>query len=188
MKCRRVLGGFALLIAATTGWACQDDAAPAASSGKCPPNDPATPDDESECKEIANVEAGAQAVRRRTCTNCHGANMAGTTTMIQGVPNTPLGDKVELYPPNLTSDPETGVGPPESGGKWTDDALALAIRTGVDKESQTLCPQMTHFAKMSDFEVYSIVKYLRSIPPVKNKIPRSVCPPLKTKDQQTLPR
>jgi hypothetical protein len=33
--------------------------------------------------------------------------------------------------------------------------------------------------------VYSIVKYLRSIPPVKQKVLRSVCPPLKTKEAQT---
>ena len=45
---------------------------------------------------------------------------------------------------------------------------------------------MTHFSDMTDFEVYSIVKYLRSIPPVKNKVPRSVCPPLKTKEEQAM--
>ena len=38
---------------------------------------------------------------------------------------------------------------------------------------------------MSDFEVYSIVKYLRSLPAVSNKILRSVCPPLKSKSEQT---
>jgi hypothetical protein len=73
------------------------------------------------------------------------------------------------------------VAPPDKGGTWTDDALAVAIRTGFDDESQALCPQMTHFANMSDFEVYSIVKYLRSLPPVKKAVPRSVCPPFKTK-------
>ena len=45
--------------------------------------------------------------------------------------------------------------------------------TGIDKDSQDLCPQMKHFADMTDFEVYSIVKYLRSIPKVPSKIPRS---------------
>ena len=38
---------------------------------------------------------------------------------------------------------------------------------------------------MSDFEVYSIVDYLRSIPKVNKKVLRSVCPPTKTQDQQS---
>jgi hypothetical protein len=141
--------------------------------------------DESQCKEAATVEAGGLAVKRRDCVKCHGDNMAGRTTPLPA-PDTPLGEKVELYPPNLTSDPATGHAPPEKGGRWTDDALAIAIRNGVDVDSQQLCPQMTHFADMSDFEVYSIVKYLRSIPPVNQKVLRSVCPPLKTKEQQLL--
>lgn len=180
---RRALCAIAFMIAGAAGWACGEDdtANGGGGGGGCPKDNP-------ECKEIATVEAGAQAVVKRKCVQCHGDNMAGSQTALIGIPPTPLGEPVELYPPNLTSDPETGVAPPEMGGKWTDDALALAIRTGIDEDSQKLCPQMTHFANMSDFEVYSIVKYLRSIPPVKNKVPRSVCPPTKTKEQQSWDR
>lgn len=181
MMWRRAICAVTFVIAATSGWACSDEEEAKPKTSSCPKDNP-------ECKEIATVEAGRQAVVKRKCVECHGDNMAGRTTAIAGIPPTPLGETVELYPPNLTADPETGVAPPEKGGKWTDDALALAIRTGVDEESQTLCPQMKHFAEMSDFEVYSIVKYLRDIPAVKNQIPRSVCPPLKTKEQQSLPR
>ena len=67
---------------------------------------------------------------------------------------------------------------------YTDDLLARAIRSGLDKDDLELCPQMKHFADMTDFEVFSIIKYLRSLPPVKQKILRSVCPPLKTKEEQ----
>jgi len=97
--------------------------------------------------------------------------------------------RVELYPPNLTPDPDTGIGdgsnPDPAKKSYTDDLLARAIRSGIDNDDLELCPEMKHFADMTDFEVYSIVKYLRSIPPVNQKILRSVCPPLKTKDQQT---
>jgi mono/diheme cytochrome c family protein len=180
---RRALCAIALMAATTAGWACSDDDGTSGGGGgaSCPKDNP-------ECKEIATVEAGAQAVVKRKCVQCHGDDMSGSTTALVGIPPTPQGEPVELYPPNLTADPETGVAPPEMGGKWTDDALALAIRTGIDEESQALCPQMTHFANMSDFEVYSIVKYLRHIPPVKKQVPRSVCPPMKTKEQQSLPR
>jgi hypothetical protein len=172
------LGAIALVLAAAGGGACSSDE---------PAKEPC-PKDNPECKEIATIEAGQQAVVKRKCVDCHGQDMSGSVTALAGFPPTPLGEPVELYPPNLTADPDTGTGPPERGGKWTDDALALAIRTGVDYQSQTLCPQMKHFSQMSDFEVYSIVKYLRDIPPVKKAIPRSVCPPLKTKDQQSMGR
>ena len=140
-----------------------------AGSGGCPAENP-------ECKEIADEAAGEKAVTRRRCVNCHNSEkgtMAGATAPLpQDDPN------VELYPPNLTNDKETGI------GTWTDDQLATAIRTGLDKEGLNLCPQMKHFADMSDFEAYSIVKYLRALPPVVNEIPRSICPPLKTREEQ----
>ncbi len=143
-------------------------------------DEPTCPSSNPECKELATTSAGSEAVRKRTCVSCHGEDLSGSTTPLGGELRSIQGDPVELYPPNLTSDDETGV------GKWTDDALALAIRSGVDHESQALCPQMTHFSQMSDFEVYSIVKYLRSIPKVQKRVPRSVCPPTKTKEQQSL--
>lgn len=175
--------GLAAIAAVALSAACGDDE-PAKSSG------PTCPDDNPECKEIATIEAGQLSVsaQKRNCVKCHGDNMAGRTTPLEGFPPALSGEPVELYPPNLTADPETGVAPPEKGGKWTDDALALAIRTGIDEDSQALCPQMKHFSEMSDFEVYSIVKYLRSIPPVKQQVPRSVCYPTKTKEQQNQPR
>ncbi|OJY21088.1 MAG: hypothetical protein BGO98_14030 [Myxococcales bacterium 68-20] len=166
---------FAFALAATSAWACgEDGTSDDKTADGCPKDNP-------ECKELATVEAGAQAVVKRRCVDCHGQDMSGSTTALPGIANTIQGDVVELYPPNLTPD-DTGI------GKWTDDALALAIRTGIDEESQALCPQMKHFSQMTDFEVYSIVKYLRDIPKVKKQVPRSVCPPTKTKEQQSLSR
>ena len=172
---RRTVCAFAFALATTSAWACGDDGtSDDKTADGCPKDNP-------ECKELATVEAGAQAVVKRRCVDCHGQDMSGSTTALPGIPNTIQGDVVELYPPNLTPD-DTGI------GKWTDDALALAIRTGIDDESQALCPQMKHFSQMTDFEVYSIVKYLRDIPKVKKQVPRSVCPPTKTKEQQSLSR
>lgn len=149
-------------------WACSSDAPENGGNKGCPAENP-------ECKEIAEASAGALAVERRRCVTCHNSDkgtMAGATTALgQQDPG------IELYPPNLTPDNETGI------GTWTDDNLANAIRTGLDKEGLELCPQMKHFADMSDYEAYSIVKYLRSLPPVKNKVPRSVCPPLKLREE-----
>lgn len=177
LNLKRSLGLLFMMLVVTTAWACGSDSTGATSSETCPKDNP-------ECKALANKDDGARAVAKRGCPRCHGDDMSGQTTPLPNIPDTPTGEKVELYPPNLTSDVATGVAPPSEGGRWTDDALATAIRYGVDLFSQKLCPQMQHFSDMSDFEVYSIVYYLRSLPKVNKVVKRSVCPPLKTKEQQ----
>ena len=75
--------------------------------------------------------------------------------------------KARLVSPNITPDPETGA------GKWTDDMLARAIREGVGHDGRPLHPQMWYdgFSYLSDEDVESVVVYLRSIPPVRNRLP-----------------
>ena len=167
------IGVFVVSVATLALGACSSSA-PSANGGN---NGGATcPQDNPECKDIADVPDGELAVQRRRCNTCHDSpagKMAGSTT--------PLANQdpgVQLYPPNLTNDKDTGI------GNWTDDQLANAMRTGLDEQGLQLCPQMKHFADMTDFEAYSIVKYLRSLPAVANKVPRSICPPLKTADEQ----
>jgi hypothetical protein len=133
-----------------------------------------TSDPTLQAQQEANIQQGQQSVMTRKCVDCHTMAMSGSTTAIPYAAD----PTVELYPPNLTSDMVTGV------GTWTDEELARAIREGEDNDGLELCPEMNHFSTMSDYEVYSIVKYLRSLPSVNNKVLRSVCPPLKTKAEQ----
>jgi mono/diheme cytochrome c family protein len=74
--------------------------------------------------------------------------------------------------PNLTPDPETGI------GTWTDDQLARAIREGIGHDGRTLFPIMPYekFRNMTDEDLASIVVYLRSLPPVRNPLPKSNVP------------
>jgi mono/diheme cytochrome c family protein len=74
--------------------------------------------------------------------------------------------------PNLTSDPETGV------GSWTDDQLARAIREGISHDGRTLFPAMPYgfYRHMSDEDLASIVVYLRSLPPIRNPLARTNVP------------
>lgn len=132
------------------------------------------PPDNTQCAAAATVEAGSSIVDKKGCKNCHTPNMSGSNTpLTKDSKGNPVPDNVKLYPPNLTSDKDTGV------GSWTDDQLARGIRNGIDNTGEQLCPQMQHFVDFTDFEVYSVVKYLRSLPTVNNKVPESVCPPLK---------
>ena len=72
-----------------------------------------------------------------------------------------------LTAPNLTPDPETGI------GTWTDDMLARAIREGISHDGRTLFPIMPYqkFRHLSDEDLASIVVYLRSLPPIRNPLP-----------------
>lgn len=79
-----------------------------------------------------------------------------------------------LATPNITPDTETGA------GKWTDDMLARAIREGVGNDGRALYPLMQYraFRNLCDEDLASIVVYLRSIPAVRNPLPRRLLPPV----------
>jgi mono/diheme cytochrome c family protein len=69
--------------------------------------------------------------------------------------------------PNITSDPETGI------GKWTDDEIARAIREGVDKDGRPLFNLMPyeHYRTMSDEDLASVIVYVRTLPAVRHELP-----------------
>lgn len=65
--------------------------------------------------------------------------------------------------PNLTPDPETGI------GNMTDAQLARAIRFGVKHDGRLLPPFML-FQEMSDEDLTAVISFLRSQEPVKNVV------------------
>jgi mono/diheme cytochrome c family protein len=69
--------------------------------------------------------------------------------------------------PNLTPDKETGL------GNWTDDQIISAITAGTTPEGRRLAPIMPYEAlsHLTSDDAHAIVAYLRSLPPVKNKVP-----------------
>jgi hypothetical protein len=85
----------------------------------------------------------------------------------QQLPYTDLPGRV--IAPNVTPDKETGA------GAWSDDALARAIREGIGHDDRTLFPIMpyVHYRTMPDEDLASVVVYLRSLPAVRNPLPRT---------------
>jgi mono/diheme cytochrome c family protein len=77
-----------------------------------------------------------------------------------------------LTAPNLTPDPETGI------GRASDDALARAIREGIGLDGRALFALMPYgeFRRLPDEDVAAIVVYLRSLKPVRNPLPRTALP------------
>jgi mono/diheme cytochrome c family protein len=82
------------------------------------------------------------------------------------------GDKgpFTAYAPNITSDKETGI------GAWTDEQIIAALREGKRPDGTIIGPPMPigMYRGISDTDVKALVAYLRTIPPVSNKPPKSV--------------
>jgi mono/diheme cytochrome c family protein len=72
-----------------------------------------------------------------------------------------------FHGPNLTPDNETGL------GGWTDAQIVTAMTTGKRPDGRGLAPIMPWraFANFANEDVSSIVAFLRTLPPVHNKVP-----------------
>lgn len=75
---------------------------------------------------------------------------------------------------NLTPDKETGL------GDWTEEQFIAAIRTGKHQgKGRAILPPMPYpaYANLVDEELKAIWAYLRSLAPVKNRVPQPIDPP-----------
>ena len=122
----------------------------------------------------ARLDRGKYVVEAQAaCFHCHSEHKLTDPEipMVEGKKGSgqplPIPELGEVVAPNITPDPETGI------GKWTDDEIARAIQEGVDKDGRALFPIMPYlrFRNFTDEDLASVVVYLRSIPPVKNAMP-----------------
>jgi mono/diheme cytochrome c family protein len=72
-----------------------------------------------------------------------------------------------FHGPNLTSDKETGL------GGWTPEEVVTAITKGQRPDGRELAPIMPwrSFAVLTKDDAFAIAAYLKSLPPIKNKVP-----------------
>ncbi len=127
----------------------------------------------------ARLARGAYVVNNLTgCTYCHsdfdasreplstktGTEGGGHVWAPEGLP--------WLVAPNITPDKDTGA------GNWSDDTIARAVREGIGHDGRALFPLMPYgnYRTMSDEDLASVVVYLRSLKPIRRKLPRSVLP------------
>lgn len=104
------------------------------------------------------------------CADCHGA--VGTESRVDNGEEVALtGGKVFdlpiglIYPRNITSDIETGI------GGLTDGQIARSLRYGVGYDGRAMFNFMP-FHNTSDEDLTAIISYVRSTPPVKNVVPK----------------
>jgi len=139
--------------------------------------EPTATSNEDSVKKV--LERGEYLVTKvAACLDCHskrdyskfaGPVVPGTEGMGGEVFDHALLDAIPgtLYAKNITPDPETGI------GTWTDDELLRAITQGINKKGDTLFPLMPYanFNHMAKSDLLSIIAYVRTLKPIKNKIP-----------------
>ena len=85
------------------------------------------------------------------------------------------GFEIELAPrkvvrtPNITPDPETGI------GLWSDADIKIAITKGMTSGGEHLSPPMPYafYKNMTAEDLDAVVAYLRTIPPIRNSVERT---------------
>lgn len=82
----------------------------------------------------------------------------------------PFGDFVTY---NLTSDKETGL------GNWTDDQIKTFVTKGIRRDGSRMLPYpkpWPNYAHMKPDDLNALIAFLRSLPPVSNRIPLPLAP------------
>jgi mono/diheme cytochrome c family protein len=137
-----------------------------------PPEFPDTPFPQiSSSKDPAAIARGEYIVNALAhCTACHGntdeymAADVGEFVSPKGGHEWHMGPIGVLRAPNITPDPQTGI------GSQSDAELARAIRHGVKSDGKPALFMMG-VGPMSDEDLAAVISYLRSIPAVSHDMP-----------------
>lgn len=106
------------------------------------------------------------------CGNCHTPQTPtgpDNTNELAGGPPIVEPGAFKAFAPNITPDKETGI------GGWSDAEIITAVREGRRPDGSIIGPPMPfHFYRtVSDADMAAIVAYLRSVPAVRRKSPKS---------------
>jgi mono/diheme cytochrome c family protein len=125
-------------------------------------------------QEAANdlVKHGEYIAAATGCVFCHSPYRADETMIEelrfaggQRFRANPFGDFISY---NLTSDKETGL------GGWTDDQIKTFVTKGIRRDGSRMLPfpmPWPNFAHMNPADLGALVAFLRTLPPVSNRIP-----------------
>ena len=123
-------------------------------------------------ESLNKIEHGKTLVEMRGCVSCHSTfdakGMLVDEMQLAGGLKWTLGPYGAATTMNLTSDKETGI------GDRTDEELKRAITKGIRKDGSRMIPfpmGWTAYANLTESDLDAIIAYLRSVPPVYNKIP-----------------
>jgi len=119
----------------------------------------------------AEIARGKYLVTIASCNDCHTPGyFLGKPDFSRTLGGSDVGFTIPglgaFLGPNLTPDKETGL------GNWSDDQIISAITAGMTPEGRKLAPIMPYAAlsHLTSDDAHAIVAYLRSLPPVNNKV------------------
>jgi len=118
------------------------------------------------------VQRGKYLVDIIPCTDCHTpGSFLGHPDMKRYLGGSDVGFAIPglgvFYGANLTPDNDTGL------GKWTVKQIAAAIAEGTTPDGRKLAPPMPSewFHHLTKADALAIAAYLKTLPPVSNKVP-----------------
>jgi len=119
-----------------------------------------------------DVQRGKYLVSFAGCIDCHTPGyLLGKPDMSRLLSGSEVGFEIPalgvFHGPNLTSDEESGL------GSWSEQQIVTAFTTGVRPDGRVLAPIMPWklLANLTAEDARSIAAYLKSLPPIKNKVP-----------------
>ena len=106
------------------------------------------------------------------CIDCHTPGyFFGKPDMPRALAGSEVGFEIPglgvFYGPNLTPDKETGL------GSWSKAQIVTALQKGTRPDGRQLAPIMPWkaFANLTKSDANAIAAYLKSLPPISNKVP-----------------
>ncbi|SMF09470.1 Cytochrome c [Tistlia consotensis] len=122
----------------------------------------------------ALVKRGAYLVQIMGCGGCHTPMPTSAQAHPAALSGATVGFEMDglgvFYPPNLTSDKETGL------GNWSAKDIETAMRTGVRPDGRELAPVMPWqaFSVLTPDDMAAVIAFLQSLAPVKHQVPEPV--------------
>jgi len=122
------------------------------------------------------IARGKQIAYSSACIDCHTPGTfygaTDTTRMLSGSELGWEGPWGVTYPRNITPDMETGI------GSWSEEDIVTAFRVGHRPDQTPILPPMPWpaYSQMSDADAYALAAYLKSIPPIRHKVPDRIPP------------
>lgn len=120
----------------------------------------------------SQIERGKYLVTLGGCMDCHTPGyFFGKPDMARFLGGSEVGFEIPglgvFHGPNITPDPDTGI------GKWSVAQIVTALKTGKTPEGRELAPIMPWraLANLTNDDATAIAVFLKSVPPVNNKVP-----------------
>lgn len=125
----------------------------------------------------AMIARGEYLVAVSGCNDCHTPGyFLGKPDFSRALSGSEVGFEVPglgtFYGPNLTSDPETGL------GLWSQEDIVAAFTTGVRPDGRSLAPVMPWMAysRFTPEDAAAIAAYLSALAPIRNRVPGPLGP------------